>query len=146
MSLYLVYLIAGLCLVFFDVFLVTLFLLPVGLALLATSLAAFYIDMIFLHGVVFVLGSILFLYLFQGLLKKKAGMTQPKVGVEGEKGYVVEVYKGHEHPCKVRVYDDIYEVYQVDHGHLHSLKIDDDVIITDMVGNKVIVKHSRKET
>ena len=132
------YLIAGVALIVLDAFLVTLFLLPLGLSLIATSAVACYVEYFLVHVFVFIVVACFFLFLFQKALSRKRSKEHLRVGIEGEIGYVIEAYQSHGHSGRIRVFDDTWEVYETELSH--ALAVDDVVRVVKMIGNKVVVE------
>jgi membrane protein implicated in regulation of membrane protease activity len=124
-----------------DFFLVTFFLLPLGLALLSTSVLAYFDERFLGHAILFFLLSIVFIWLAQKFLQKKQTKPNSEVGVVGKWGVIEEAFVSYQNPGKVRIFDELWDIeWKEETKDQHLLKPGDRVKVVDMQGNKVIIR------
>ncbi|KAB8032018.1 NfeD family protein [Fluviispira multicolorata] len=144
-ELYWFYFLIGIIFILIEVFTLTFYFLPIALAALLTGFFAIFFDNIYIHGSVFVLSSIMLLFLISKW--RKSRFLKPKdshfiVGLVGQMGLVVEEFKSQQNTGKVKIFSDIWEIYWDSHHEkiIVELKVGDRVKVTSVQGNKVIVE------
>ena len=139
------YFVVGIFFILVEVFTLTFYFLPIGLAALVTGIFGIFIQNIFVHAAIFVITSILLLIFISKWRKSrflKPSGSQFVAGLVGQIGVVIENYKSPQEPGKVKIFSDIWEI-QWDNHHeelLHELKVGDHVKVISVQGNKVVVE------
>lgn len=139
------YFLIGIILLVTEVFTLTFYILPIGLAVILTGVFGFFSDSIFLHGLFFIIVNFILMYAVSRWRKSKFLKPQDShfhVGIVGQTGIVVEEFQSYLKPGKVKVFSDVWDLYCEPHHEqeIQKLKIGDSVKVTGVEGNKVIVK------
>ncbi|WP_186645960.1 NfeD family protein [Fluviispira vulneris] len=147
-ELYWIYFLIGIIFIILEVFSLTFYLLPIGLAALITGIFAIISENIYIHGCVFVLSSILLLFFISKW--RKSRFLKPKdshfqVGLVGQIGIIVEEFQSPQNTGKVKIFSDVWEIHW-DSQHekiIAELKMGERVKVTSVLGNKVIVEKAK---
>lgn len=140
-NLYLLYFLIGILFCISEIFTLTFYLLPLGIASFLTGLCALYFQSIYVHAFCFGIISVLSIFLMQKFRTSKfLKSTEPHYhsGPIGSQGVVISVDKIN-HTVKVKIFGDIWDVY-LDQNHVIELQEEDTVKVIGTSGNKIIVK------
>lgn len=139
------YFVVGIVFILIEVFTLTFYFLPIGIAAIVTGFFALFISNIYIHAAIFVVASILLLLFISKWRKSrflKPSGSQFVAGLVGQLGVVVENYKSSLEPGKVKIFSDVWEIHWDAHREkmLLELKIGDHVKVISVEGNKVNVE------
>lgn len=142
---YWLYFLIGVAFVVAEIFTLTFYFLPIGLAAIATGLFALVSDNLYLHVVVFTAVGIL-LFIFISKWKKSRFLkpvgSQHVAGLVGQQGVIVEIFHSPQAAGKVKVFSDVWDLYWdlQQQEILMNFKLGDVVKVTAVEGNKVKVE------
>ncbi|WGL59313.1 NfeD family protein [Pigmentibacter sp. JX0631] len=144
-DLYWLYLIIGISFLLVEIFSLTFYFLPIGLAAILTGIFAIFTNNVYFHvGLFSILGIFLFFFISKW---KKSRFLKPKgsqhiAGLVGQQGIVVENYQSPQISGKVKIFSDVWEIYWDIHqeNSLRQLKEGDVVKVISVEGNKIKVE------
>ena len=142
------YFVAGIIFILVEVFSLTFYFFPIGIAAIITGIFALLFSNIYIHAAIFVVTSILLLLFISKWRKSrflKPTGSQFVAGLVGQLGVVIECYKSSLEPGKVKIFSDIWEIHWDAHHDkmLLDLKVGDHVKVVAVEGNKVVVEKVR---
>ncbi|APJ03300.1 NfeD family protein [Silvanigrella aquatica] len=142
---YWLYFVAGIVFALLEIFSLTFYFLPLGIAAIITGLFALFNSNIYIHAAIFVVSGILLLVFISKWRKSRflrSSGSQFIAGVVGQVGIIVEDYKSSTEPGKVKIFSDIWEIHWDSQRDkmLSELKMGDHVKVVSVEGNKVIIE------
>jgi membrane protein implicated in regulation of membrane protease activity len=140
-----IYLVMGIIFILLEVFSFTFYFLPLGISAIITGVFALFNSNIYIHGVIFVVSSVLLLVFISKWRKSrflKPSGSSFVAGVVGQTGIITEVYKSSLQPGKVKIFSDTWEIHWDNHREkmLIELKIGDHVKVVSVEGNKIVIE------
>jgi membrane protein implicated in regulation of membrane protease activity len=142
---YWLYFIIGIFFVLIEIFSLTFYFLPIGIAAISTGIFALFTNNLYIHVTVFCFIAIL-LFIFISKWKKSRFLkpigSQHIAGLVGQQGIIVEAYKSPQDSGKVKVFSDVWDLFWDLHQQekIMHLKEGDIVKVTAIEGNKVKVE------
>lgn len=142
---YWLYFIIGIFFILIEIFSLTFYFLPIGIAAIITGIFAIFINNLYFHVAVFCFVGI-FLFIFISKWKKSRFLkpigSQHIAGLIGQQGIIVEAYKSPQDSGKVKVFSDVWDLFWDLHQQekIMHLKEGDIVKVTAIEGNKVKVE------
>lgn len=144
-DLYWLYLIIGISFLLIEIFSLTFYFLPVGIAAIVTGIFAIFISNIYFHAGLFsFLGILLFIFISKWKRSRflKPIGSQHIAGLIGQQGIVIEAYQSPQLTGKVKIFSDVWEIYWDIHqeNKLLQIKEGDVVKVLSVEGNKIKVE------
>jgi len=146
---YWLYFFIGIVLCIIEIFTLSFYLLPIGIASILTGILALFFESLYVHVFVFVIFSIVMLYFISKW--KKSRFLKPVnssfvAGLEGQQGIVIKLFKSVIEPGKVKIFSDEWDIYCDSHNEqlLKTLVEGDIVKVISVKGNKIKVEKVTK--
>ena len=138
------YFVFGVLFILIEIFTLTFYFLPIGIAAIVTGLFALFIQNVYIHVAIFTIAGIILL-IFISKWKKSRFLkpvgTQFVAGLVGQQGVIIEGFMSSQSPGKVKIFSDIWEIHWDPHqeSKVMNLKVGDLVKVITVEGNKVTV-------